>query len=1539
MEFNMHVSRFGRSLTSVFVLVSALAYLSANAANENPKLFYDDSVSTSLLLPSTNYCPAQPLDPNNPVYGCPGFQSLFSYFSGGSECYRCRNPLVPLFRVPGLQQIEPLGLQGPPGTPPLEPAHGNEFGVNSCSDSKNQGAAFFGNPIQAGSRNKVAHHVDYQGTGRLPLMLTRTYNSLQPSGNDHGIGAKWTHSAYRRIVHVGDANNDNIDDDGFVARVGPDGQRTPIYWSDIDTNNDGNTDLGLWTYRNGEPANLNRASNDWWTYIVDTRKEIYDPSGRLVVEIDIASGEYLRYLYSGSTARVTELQHSSGRKLTFTYSGSRISQVTDPAGHTITYHYQGTNLAHVDYPGETSTVPRRSYFYGIPNFPNHMKQYTDENGRSSYWEYDSVGRAVASEKAQGLDEHRLISSGNVNTSNGIVEYVNIRNPLGAVTKINSQVVNGRRKVTSVEGQPIGNCLARNNAMTYDEYGFYDQVTDFEGNVVDYDHDMYGNPTKITRAPNTALEQTTHIEYFDGQDEARWDKPKRIHTDNLDKSYLYDDFGNLIRITETNTAPIGVSNEQRVWTWNHYRKYNGAAGTNIPNTSLDKPQYVWRVFSTAPSTGDGKLRRTISEFNSKRELVTVKRVLTSGVVRTTTFSNHDANGRPRTVTHENGAVTHFEYTKRGWLKKRTDVIVTKTISGSNQTQQRITTYAYERNGNLKRIDFPNGSFFVFYYDSQNRLFRVENPLEEDLWFEFDAAGNVTEQRVQHTEYTTTWQVVGMWPWGEPRIEQVTTSEWVTDKTVNYTYDARSRMESETDGNGKTTIYRYNKNDLTRLVRDAKLNSTTINYNARNQLRQLVQPDGGISQFNYNADALVSQVVDPVNAASALDPDGFGQTTNASSSDAGSDAYTYDKVGNVKTSTDGNGKTTTYAYDALNRVTRETFADGTWNEYIYDSDQVGYLFEARERSASNTIVGYTRFYRNDAGEITHKISNTGGVSMSIKYEYDTDGRTVGMLYHGGTRLYITRDDIGRIERIEASHPQFSRRDIVSNIAYMPFGPVRAYLFGSSEQRTYSFDSDYRLDQLVSGSVMAKTYGYDDNNNITSIFDGVGNVSRTYDYDSMDRLEAHTGPDGSFTYDYDVNGNRTRKTRDSAVTNYGYQPGSNRIGAISGVGGYPRTLDTAGNTTQIGGAILRYNARNLLDRYTPHVGTATDYFYNTFGERIRKKRGSFEQYFVYGDGAQLLFETGSQGTIDYIYLGREPVAIVRNGSLFFIHNDHLARPEAMTNTAGQKVWGITANAFSSDDTTGSFGGFNLRFPGQYYDSESWMHYNYYRYYDPSIGRYITSDPIGLAGGMNRFSYAGSNPANAIDPYGLENIPVGRNMDRDARDLANGSRTRDQMMAQMCANGAIGETILRNGPLTGTAIELVELYQDPSIAGTMEMLVGVIPIGRVVKAARRMIPSGVADDVAEAAGDLARFSPNWGRNRLVKELHDQGFVLDRQTRTGNGLLYRNAKTGEEIRIMPKPSQRFRNDPLAKHESEYYYRHRTGPDQPWGPHTSIPDK
>ncbi|MDD2777111.1 MAG: hypothetical protein PHU06_14260 [Gallionella sp.] len=109
------------------------------------------------------------------------------------------------------------------------------------------------------------------------------------------------------------------------------------------------------------------------------------------------------------------------------------------------------------------------------------------------------------------------------------------------------------------------------------------------------------------------------------------------------------------------------------------------------------------------------------------------------------------------------------------------------------------------------------------------------------------------------------------------------------------------------------------------------------------------------------------------------------------------------------------------------------------------------------------------------------------------------------------------------------------------------------------------------------------------------------------------------------------------------------------------------------------------------------------------------------------------------------------------YYIHSDHLDSPRSITNTAGQEVWrwdntdpfgNNIANENPANQGTFTF---NLRFPGQYFDRETGLHYNVNRDYNPATGRYVESDPIGLQGGINTFGYVGGNPLGAVDPEGL--------------------------------------------------------------------------------------------------------------------------------------------------------------------------------------------
>ena len=170
------------------------------------------------------------------------------------------------------------------------------------------------------------------------------------------------------------------------------------------------------------------------------------------------------------------------------------------------------------------------------------------------------------------------------------------------------------------------------------------------------------------------------------------------------------------------------------------------------------------------------------------------------------------------------------------------------------------------------------------------------------------------------------------------------------------------------------------------------------------------------------------------------------------------------------------------------------------------------------------------------------------------------------------------------------------------------------------------------------------------------------------------------------------------------------------------------------------------------------------NGLGQRVKKTAGA-ETYFAYDEAGRLIGEYDGTGAAiqELVWLADTPVASVRpvapgGFAVFYIWADHLNTPRVVSDTSNLVRWEwANANPFGAhlpNENPAGLGtfAFNLRFPGQYFDSETGLHYNYFRDYDPGIGRYVQSDPIGLKGGINTYGYVTGRPLTRRDVFGLK-------------------------------------------------------------------------------------------------------------------------------------------------------------------------------------------
>jgi RHS repeat-associated protein len=503
------------------------------------------------------------------------------------------------------------------------------------------------------------------------------------------------------------------------------------------------------------------------------------------------------------------------------------------------------------------------------------------------------------------------------------------------------------------------------------------------------------------------------------------------------------------------------------------------------------------------------------------------------------------------------------------------------------------------------------------------------------------------------------------------------------------------------------------------------------------------------LGYDAKNNLASVKDPRILTTSYSHNGFGDVTQQVSPDTGATINTYDSGGNLKTTTDARSAVATYSYDALNRITQAAYSNETIN-FTYDAgtNAIGRLTGA---SDANHTLSWTY---DTLGRVTGKGQKIGTITKSVGYAYSNGDLTSMVTPSGQTVSYGYTNH--RITSIAVNGTV-----ILNGVTYDPFGPATGWTWGNGTAVTRTFDTDGLPHQIVTAGA-TNGYAVDNASRITGISDsGLASDSWTFGYDLLDRVTSGTSSAISRGYTYDANSNRLTTTGTTAFTDT-IGPTSNRLNSTSGSLTRTYGYDAAGNTTSFTGTSFTFNQRGRLSSRTVSVGT-TNYIYNALGQLIDKNGVGGTTLLVYDEAGHLLGEYDGHGTIyeETIWMGDTPVATLRpSGStiaIYYVHTDHLGTPRKVTRPSDNGLmWRWDPDTFGSAQANANPAGlgsfiYNLRFPGQYYLSESGLFYNYFRDYDPQTGRYLESDPIGLEGGINSYAYASGNPVSRFDPFGL--------------------------------------------------------------------------------------------------------------------------------------------------------------------------------------------
>ena len=775
---------------------------------------------------------------------------------------------------------------------------------------------------------------------------------------------------------------------------------------------------------------------------------------------------------------------------------------------------------------------------------------------------------------------------------------------------------------------------------------------------------------------------------------------------------------------------------------------------------------------------------------------IKRIMSvSDGNRTLTFSYKSGTNLVSSVSDPLGRSIKFGYT----FNKNTQHYQLKTFTDA---KGQITNYTYGDNTKLstskllEKIQLPKGNYIENEYDAKRRLNKTVSGVngvpttETNVTVTASYGSSIsTKSKVvvnrgsQSSTYNYTYNANNAMTnltgnqslsvtrtYGNSAHPELPTAIKSNSTNIsNVTYDAKGNITKITvtgDGTLTTTMTYDTMNNLTSIT-DPKGYKTTYSYDSKGNLTGVSAPESVTTSITVNSKGLPTSVTNPMGVVTQFTYNSYGNLTKTTLPALSlSSTATYDGASRLKSSTDALGRTTSFVYDNNDNLTSQTNPAGYTTSFDYDQND-------NKTSITNANGGVTSMSYDNATDWLTSMSFAGSTK---EFEYNDDGSLSTYTKPDGTTLSYSYDNLGRITSDGVNSYSYDSKMRLSSITgggktlsftYDGFNRIT----GTScdgHSNTYTYDNNGNCT-----SVNSTSYGYDKLNRMTSVtFSGKtitytyrkdsqlskvsypNGMTTTFSYDAVGRLTSKSTKLGngtvvaSYSYTLDKEGNITKQTTtepygDISLTNeetsYTYNSGNR----ITKAGSISFTFDANGNTTKRGSEAYSWDKLDRLTRagsnnitYDP-LGLIASYGDITFTTD------------PLGIGNVL---SDSKSGATYIY-GNGLEARVKNGAISYYVTDVRGSVVAIVNSSGTITHKYQYDEFGKV-TQKEEADYN---PFQYVGKYGVMYltdHQYYmraRHYDPTIGRFLSEDPIWST---NLYPYADNNPVGNVDPNGTSSI-----------------------------------------------------------------------------------------------------------------------------------------------------------------------------------------